>query len=641
MASASNGEPGQEQGSQRPRDWRRRRRSERTAPEASPGEPEEPQPQTGAADEVLSQPLITFFEPAMDWISSYGAPLVFAGIIGLVTGIVVVAFVSSMRLYGFIDIIIGLGLLGLVGAVLFSNVLAAFVSRTGRYGLNTLILVGAFTGIVVVANVMSFENSSRMDLTATNQFSLANRTKDVLSNLTEDVRATAFYKNEEGANVSDAAEQRNARRNKVVNTLEEFDSRSSKFSYRVVDPDLKPEVVSKYFGARPTGFVAEIVVVEGMDNGRFDVLQPTDASYTQLEQDLVTSILVASGSEKKQIYFLAGHGERDIDGTASDGYLAVRSGLEADNYQVQKLIWRSTDVDVEVPADAALVVIAGPTSSLPEAHQEALDRYLEGVMLVKNAPEELLGPGSTLDPSAETARREHGRMIFLAEPDLPPSFRNFFADWGVLISIGYIRDVGSSVPGLPQTLSLRSFNPEAPLEITLPKGERLQDIFMPGATAIGLIQDDLRSVLQLAATSVNSYLITDPDRTEPITDAGADSDQPGPFYPVVLVQSIGQVGSQPPTSPPERSEISDIIVFGDSDFLSNSSYSQGGGSDLFLNSANFLVGDFSLVSIRPKIFSFREFNLDANEYDFVRFSSWLFLPGLMGLMAALVWWVRR
>jgi ABC-type uncharacterized transport system involved in gliding motility auxiliary subunit len=83
------------------------------------------------------------------------------------------------------------------------------------------------------------------------------------------------------------------------------------------------------------------------------------------------------------------------------------------------------------------------------------------------------------------------------------------------------------------------------------------------------------------------------------------------------------------------------VVLGDSDFLSNSSYNQGGGSDLFLNSANFLVGDFSLVSIRPKVTSFREFNLDKHELKFVNWASWLFLPGLMGMMAALVWWVRR
>ena len=641
MTSSLNPDPGHEQGrepaNQRPRDWRRRRRSERTTPETPAGQSEAPQPQSEAADEVLSQPLITLFEPAMNWIGSYSAPMVFAGIIGLVTGIVVVVFISSMHKYGMIDIYIGATLLGLVGAVFFSDVLAAFVSRTGRYGFNTLVLMGAFTGIIVVANVLSFENSSRMDFTATNQFSLANRTKDVLSNLTEDVRATAFYKSVADPNITDTetASQRNERRNKVVNTLEEFDSRSSKFSFRIIDPDLQPGVVIRYFGARPTSFVTEIVVVEELDSGRFDVLRRTDASYTQLEQALVTSTLVATGSEKKKVYFLSGHGERDIDGGTSDGYLAVRSGLEGDNYQVEKLDLNSPDVGGDVPADAALVVIAGPSSSLPEAHEEALDRYLEGVM------------------TDGSPRREHGRMIFLAEPNSPVSFLRFLADWGLLISTGYIRDVGSSVPGLPQTLSLRIFpdaassadpdNPENPvLEIISPEGELLSDVFMAGATAINLLPHNLLiGVLPLAETSGNSYLIAEPDRTEPITDAGTDSDRRGPFIPAVLVRSAGQVSTPTPASEPEPSEISDIIVFGDSDFLSNSSYNQGGGSDLFLNSANFLVGDFSLVSIRPKVFAFREFNLDANEYDFVRFSSWLFLPGIMGLMAALVWWVRR
>ena len=602
---------------QRPRDWRRRRRSERASFRTPAGQQD--QPRATETGEELSQPLITLFEPALNLIALYSGPLIIAGVIALITGVAVVAFISSMRLYGYIDIVIGLVLLGGVGSVLFSNVQTAFLSRTGRYGTNTLILVGAFTGIVIVANVISFENSGRMDVTATNQFSLGNRTKDVLNNLSEDVRATAFYKNEEDTDKPEVA----VRRKKVINTLEEFDSRTSRFTYRVIDPDLKPEIVSKFFGARPTGFVTETVVVEGMESEEFDVLQPTDASFTQLEQDLVTSTLVATGKEKKLIYFLSGHGERDINGPLSDGYAAVRSGLEGDNYRVEELFWDPATTDVEVPSDAALLVIAGPTSNLPEAHEIALDQFLEGLQL------------------DGTPRREHGRMIFLAEPDTPKTFKEFFADWGLLISTGYIRDLDSSAPGLPQTVSLRSFNPEAPLEITLPKGERLQSVFMPGATAIGLLQDELRIGVPIAATSGNSYLINDPDRLDPVTDGSSKSDPVGPFVPAVRVQSIGQIGAPVPTSQPDPSEISDLIIFGDSDFLSNSSYHQGSGADLFLNSANFLVGDYSLVSIRPKQFSFREFNLDANEYDFVRFSSWLFLPGIMGLMAALVWWVRR
>ena len=53
------------------------------------------------------------------------------------------------------------------------------------------------------------------------------------------------------------------------------------------------------------------------------------------------------------------------------------------------------------------------------------------------------------------------------------------------------------------------------------------------------------------------------------------------------------------------------------------------------------MGDFSLVTIREKGFAFREVNLNLNERKFVRWSSWIMLPGLLGLMAGLVWWLRR
>ena len=103
----------------------------------------------------------------------------------------------------------------------------------------------------MVANRVSFASTTRFDVTGTNQVSVGNRNVDVLSNVRENVRATAFYKE---ARDTDSPELAN-RRNKVLSTLEEFDSRTSKFTYRVIDPDLKPEIVSKFFGARPTRFV--------------------------------------------------------------------------------------------------------------------------------------------------------------------------------------------------------------------------------------------------------------------------------------------------------------------------------------------------------------------------------------------------
>ena len=233
----------------------------------SPGGGPQPTSRQPVEEEVLSPTLFSFLEPALDAIGSFGAPLVVAGVIALVSGAIVVAFVASMRLYGFIDIIIGAVLIGTVALIFFSSVVAAFISRTGRYGVNSLIMLAAFTAIIIVIGIIGFENNRRMDVTATNQFSLANRTKELLKELDQPIRATAFYKSKLGNDPGQIM-----RRIKVEDTLKEFSARTSKFTFRIVDPDLKPDVANKYFGARPIDFVAESVVVEGTDTEAFDVV---------------------------------------------------------------------------------------------------------------------------------------------------------------------------------------------------------------------------------------------------------------------------------------------------------------------------------------------------------------------------------
>lgn len=258
-------------------------------------------------------------------------------------------------------------------------------------------------------------------------------------------------------------------------------------------------------------------------------------------------------------------------------------------------------------------------------------------------------------------RPSAGRLVFLADPDTPESFRQFMATWGVVIGTGYIRDLDGSLPGNPHTLRLQTVNPmelprevisqlprdilETLLEITTPKGQSLDVVLMPGATALQSFDDGtgLRQPIPLAFTSLNSYVIQDIERTEPRTDSEDAPDPPGPFSPVTFVRALGPVGAAPPTNPSSIAEndIASMVVMGDSDFVSNSFYDRGSGKDLFLNSVNYLVGDHSLVSLRPKALAIREFNVDRNQENFVKFSSWLLLPGLMGLMAGLVWWIRR
>ena len=625
-------------------DWRRRPRRERASREVAASEADSESAAAPEEELVTSRTLFSYLEPVVDTIGSFGTPMVIAGIVGLVVGITLAAFVSSLRLYGFITIGFSVVLLGLVTLIFLSSVFAAFISRTGRYGVNSLVMLAAFLGIVVVINFIAFGNITRVDTTATNQFSLAQRTRDLLDNLNQPVKATGFFVVDLPASVQ-AEVQRDllVRQVKVEEKLREFENRSSKFSYEIKDPDLEPEL------ARSLGVTQnESIVIEGLESGIADVVLPTDQFYTELEQDLYTSILVATGQGQKTVYFLTGHGERSIHGTGGDGYDSIRQGLEGDNYQVQTLRWDPLDTEVTVPdgscpageeigedgrcpsgvfplANADLLVIARPTGELPDAHAEALNSYLAG-----------------RNPDG-SGRREGGRMIFLAEPDTDESFLALLANWGVVVDRGYIRDLDGSVPGNPHTLRLERYN-NSPLvsDISYPRGTPLQVAFMPGAAPIRFLAEEerVRIPIPLAVTTPNSYLIDDIERTDPVTE-GDTADPQASFSPAVYVRGFGPVGAAAPTAQPPENETSGLVVFGDSDFIANSFADRGSGAALFLNSANFLLGDISLVSIRDRAFVRREINLDRNQYNFVRFSSWFFLPGLMGLMAALVWWVRR
>ena len=68
---------------------------------------------------------------------------------------------------------------------------------------------------------------------------------------------------------------------------------------------------------------------------------------------------------------------------------------------------------------------------------------------------------------------------------------------------------------------------------------------------------------------------------------------------------VGPVGSSAPTSQPPNNEVAEMTVFGDSDFIANGNVHRGSSAALFLNTANYLMGDFSLVSIRDREFIYR------------------------------------
>ncbi|NJL81013.1 MAG: hypothetical protein HC917_23510 [Richelia sp. SM2_1_7] len=85
-----------------------------------------------------------------------------------------------------------------------------------------------------------------------------------------------------------------------------------------------------------------------------------------------------------------------------------------------------------------------------------------------------------------------------------------------------------------------------------------------------------------------------------------------------------------------------MVVFGDSDFITDGLFSQQLNGDLFLNSITWLSKqDSQPLSIRPKEATNRRLNLSQSQASLIALSSILILPIIAFAAAALLWFQRR
>ena len=596
----------------------------------------------------------------LGWLSGV---FVLVGIASLVLGIILLIFISDLRLYSYIIMGAGAGLLLISLTISFQTVSRVVTGRRGRYSTNTIIMIIAFIGIAAVVNFLAFENSARMDVTALKQFSLAPRTVDLLKNLNEPVEAKAFFG-------PAGSPQEEAFQNQIENLLHEFKIRSNKFSYEFVDPDANPLIAREYEITRDRyGTVA----FESMESKKRHHVFPSFA----LEQGFVTGLLIITGQEQKHVYFLTGHGERDIQNLEPDteGFGLGHNGIVNENYSVSPLNLlikcNPRDPQCDEPQTGQDRLLndrcekrqtgeEGPEDSQGQENPEDAERRCEkkvNMILVAGPSKDLLeGEAEILDSYLKSG----GKMLFLLEPGTHQGFRDFLARWGIVVGDGHIVDTQRSlgddnevtVIARDQYIDVIPEPLNSILGISRLTG-RLDTTYFPGLTPLkpaeeGVVffpaepaeegeEEELATVFgtALAVTSTESWLIKDTTRNKP-----QPGDLKGFFFPAVAVKAIAPLDGEPPSSLADVKTAS-IIVFGDSDFATNRYFYTSSNSDFFLNSINWLVGDVALADIRPKPIAFRELVVTRNEFDFMRYSGWLLLPALMILLGGVAWWRRR
>lgn len=486
---------------------------------------------------------------------------------------------------------------GLACVVLYTlgqwrEIVEFFKRRQARYGALATVSVLAALAIIVAINYLSARQNKRWDLTASRQNSLSEQTVKVLQNLDAPVKFMVF--------------DRQTEIERFRNRLEEYAYNSSQVTVEYVDPDTRP-IVAREYDIQAYG----TVVVDYM--GR------RERVTSDTEQDLTNALIKAISGMERSVYFLQGHGEKDPARMERDGYSAVTEALRRDNYKVEPLVLAQQN---DVPADATVVVIAGPTSDLLPAEVEALRRYL--------------------------ARA--GKLMVLVDPPVNaqagplPNVEGLLKEWGIALGSNVVVDV-SGATNEPSIAVAASYPPHAITEtfrtLTVYPLARSVDPIAGGAggrVAQPVVQTSQRSWAESNLASLTS---------EPGVEMQPESgDTPGPVTigaavsaPTQAPPAPAEPGATPPADAP-RPE-SRLVVFGDSDFATNAYGGIQGNPNLFANTVNWLAQQENLIAIRPKEPDDRRVTMTPREQSFALWASILIVPGIVFAAGIFTWWRRR
>src|SRR3989337_1421311 len=83
----------------------------------------------------------------------------------------------------------------------------------------------------------------------------------------------------------------------------------------------------------------------------------TEKATSDSEQELTNGLIKVIQGRQPKVYFTQGHGEKDTSSADRGGFNAINAALASDNFVVDKIVLAQV---TEVPADADVVVIAGP-----------------------------------------------------------------------------------------------------------------------------------------------------------------------------------------------------------------------------------------------------------------------------------------
>lgn len=436
---------------------------------------------------------------------------------------------------------------------------------------NSLFVV-LFLVLVGLLGYLATEFHVARDITQSARNTLSEGSRNVLKQMDAPVNIKVFA----------AADDQ--RRKLIVDFLTRYQRAKKDLKFEFVNPAENPKLAQDA-GVREDG---EFIV---------EYKQKTEHLLPPIvEQDMTNLLVRLSRTDTRTIMFLDGHGERSLIGLKEHD-------LGAFGQQLEKKGFKLSNPDLvqspEVPANGAMLVIAGPRVDLTEMEVEKIRKYVS----------------------------KGGNLFWLVDQEPMHGLTPLADQLGLQLSPGIVVDPAAARTGGDFKMAFSSQYAEHPITLRF----NMHALFPMARQIQASAEDQGWTVTPLIDAAAQGWLETgDLGKT---IEFDAKKDIGGPINIAVAMERKLENKTQR------------VVVVGGGAFLANTFLASTGNLDLGVNMINWLAGDDKLITIQPRPFKDSSMNIPTT----APFLNWLVIQGLptlllpIGLLAAglIIWWKRR
>ncbi len=321
--------------------------------------------------------------------------------------------------------------------------------------------------------------------------------------------------------------------------------------------------------------------------------QNQEARLIQFSEEKITNALLnVIKTKEKKVYFITGHGEKDIDATEVEGYSMMRDELISERYSVEKLSLLQAG---KVPDDADLIIIAGPSYDFRQQEISLLEDALsKGIPLFTLV--DAMTVVSKLAGMLETYGLKINNDFVVLKPDDPR-----------------IQLIGQN------NAILTKFDEASPATRDFAARSGVA-MLVSNARSVSLLDENIKNMnpISLASSADMNIAITNVQNASDLKQIDESRIKIDEF--TVIAASTGMVGGEKlaqvksdsdkdAADKPKSARELRLALAGSSYFASNIGAQRMENIDMFLNLVSYLLQDEDYISIRAKDIEASELNL--------------------------------